>query len=159
MIVSPDSSCALTATSTEEASLFSNLSPDVTPIATKSQRFNDEDRAFIQKTVDDWLAQDIIKPRSSPWRAQVVVVKNDSNCHRKRLCIDYSQTINLFTELDAYPLPRIDDMINKLANYSYFSTFDLRSAYHQIMLLSLNVNTQLFRSTASYTNSLEYLLA
>jgi len=30
------------------------------------------------------------------------------------MCIDYSQTINLFTELDAYPLPRIDDIINKL---------------------------------------------
>ena len=85
--------------------------------------------------MDNWLAQDINKPSSSPWRAQVVVVKNDSNCHRKRLCIDYSQTNNLFTELDAYSLPRIDDMINKLANYNYFSTFDLRSAYHQIMLL------------------------
>ena len=135
LIVSSDSSCALTAASTEEASLFSNLSPDVTPIATKSRRFNDEDRAFIQKTVDDCLAQDIIKPSSSPWQAQIAVVKNDSNCHRKRLCIDYSQTINLFTELDAYPLPRIDDTINKLANYGYVSTSDLRSAYHQIMLL------------------------
>ena len=135
MIVSPDSSCGLTAASTEEASFFSNLSSDVTPIATKSLRFNDEDRAFIQKTVDDCLAQDIIKPSTSPWRAQVVVVKYDSNCHRKRLCIDCSQTINLFTELDAYPSPRIDDMVNKLANYSYFSTFDIRSAYHKIMLL------------------------
>ena len=127
LVVSPDRSCALTVASTEEASLFSNLSPNVTPIATKSRRFNDEDRKFIQKTVDDWLAQNIIEPSSSPWRAQVVVVKNDLNCHRKRLCIDYSQTINLFTELDAYPLPQIDDMINKLDKYTYFSTFDLRS--------------------------------
>ena len=159
MIVSPDSSCALTAASTEEASLFFNLFPDVTPIATKSRRFDDEDRAFIQKTVDDWLAQDIIKPSSSPWRAQVVVVKNDSNCHGKRLCIDYSQTIHLFTELDAYPLPRIDDMINKLANYSYFLTFDLRSAYHQIMLLKSKRKYTALKPTASSTNSLEYLLA
>ena len=50
------------------------------------------------------------------------------------MCIDYSQTVNLFTELDAYPLPRIDDMINKLSQYKLFSTFDLKSAYHQIPL-------------------------
>jgi hypothetical protein len=58
------------------------------------------------------------------------VVKEDNR--KRRLCIDYSQTINLYTELDAYPLPRIEDMINKLAGYSVFSTFDLKSAYHQI---------------------------
>ena len=52
--------------------------------------------------------------------------------HKKRMCIDYFQTVNLFTELDAYPLPRIDDMINKLSQYTLFSTFDLKSAYHQI---------------------------
>eukprot|EP00794_Sanderia_malayensis_P004470 gene4470-5064_t len=50
------------------------------------------------------------------------------------MCIDYSQTVNLFTELDAYPLPHIDDMINKLSQYKAFSTFDLKSAYHQIPL-------------------------
>ena len=41
-----------------------------------------------------------------------------------------------FTELDAYPLPRIDEMINNLVNYKLFSTYDLKSAYHQILLIS-----------------------
>jgi len=50
------------------------------------------------------------------------------------VCVDYSQTINIYTELNAYPLPRIDDMVNELAKYSVFSTFDLRSAYHQIKI-------------------------
>lgn len=45
---------------------------------------------------------------------QVIIVKDDLKQHKKRMCIDYSQTINLFTELEAYPLPRIDDLINKL---------------------------------------------
>ena len=45
---------------------------------------------------------------------------------KKRLCIDYSQTINQYTEVDAYPLPRIDDMITNLAKYRVFSDFDLR---------------------------------
>ena len=29
-----------------------------------------------------------------------------------------------------YPLPRIDDMINNLAKYRVFSTFDLKNAFH-----------------------------
>ena len=67
--------------------------------------------------------------------AQVVVVKNQSQPAKKRLCVDYSQTINQYTELDAYPLPQIDNMINNLAHYKVFSTFDLRNAYHQVPIL------------------------
>ena len=50
------------------------------------------------------------------------------------MVIDYSQTIDRFTQLDAYPLPNINDMVQKIAQYSVFSTIDLRSAYHQIPL-------------------------
>ena len=51
------------------------------------------------------------------------------------MCVDYTQTINKFTYLDAYPLPRIDDQINELFKYHFFSALDLTSAYHQIPLL------------------------
>ena len=51
--------------------------------------------------------------------------------NKKRLCIDYSHTVNQYTEVDAYPPPRIDDMITNLAKYRVFSTFDLKNAYHQ----------------------------
>jgi len=50
------------------------------------------------------------------------------------MCIDYSQTINLFTVLDAYPLPKIDEMLRKFARYRVFSAFNLKSAYHQLNL-------------------------
>ncbi|XP_066979054.1 uncharacterized protein [Macrobrachium rosenbergii] len=60
--------------------------------------------------------------------------KDPLDRHKKRLCIDYSQTINQYTELDAYPLPRIEDMVHSLAKYNVFSTFDLKSAYHQISI-------------------------
>ena len=68
----------------------------------------------------------------SPWRAQVVVTKDEN--HKKRLAIVFSQTINRFTLLDAFPLPRISDMVNKIAQYRVFSTIDLRSAYQQVPL-------------------------
>ena len=61
-----------------------------------------------------------------------------SSCYETResqkTFIDYSQTINRFTQLDAFPLPRISDTINEIAQYRVFSTLDLQSAYHQIPL-------------------------
>jgi transposase InsO family protein len=51
------------------------------------------------------------------------------------MVIDYSQTINRFTQLDAYPLPKISELVNTVAHYHVFSTLDLKSAYHQIPLL------------------------
>ena len=133
LVVANELNCALAIADTKEASLFFNLASGVKPIATKSRHFNEAYRTFIQKAVDGWL-EGIILPSSSPWRDRVVVVKNELNCHKKRLCVDYSQTIKIYAELDAYPLPRIDDMVNELSKYNVFSTFDLRNAYHQIKL-------------------------
>ena len=65
----------------------------------------------------------------SPWHVQIVFVK-DANKNKHCMCVDYSQTVNLFTELDAYPLPRIETLINNLAKYHVFSTFNLHIAYH-----------------------------
>ena len=116
-------------------SLFSNLSRGYRPIATKSRKYNQEDRKFIQNHVDQLLKEGIIQSSSFPWRAQVVIVTDECNRHKKRMCVDYSQTINIYSELDAYLLPRNDDMVNELAQYNIFSTFDLRSAYHQIKII------------------------
>ena len=52
--------------------------------------------------------------------------------HKKRMVVDYSQTINRFTLLDAYPQKNISEMVEQISQYKIFSTLDLRSAYHQI---------------------------
>ena len=54
--------------------------------------------------------------------------------HKRRIVIDYSQTVNRFTLLDAYPLPTIDKQISAIAKGTIFSTLDLKSAYYQIPL-------------------------
>ena len=48
--------------------------------------------------------------------------------------VDYSQTVNQYTEPDEYPLPRFDDMIHNIAQYKVLSMFDLKSAYHQVQI-------------------------
>jgi len=79
------------------------------------------------------LRDAMIEPSTSPWRAQFVVVNNSN--HKKRLCIDYSQTINKFTLLDAYPLSRMQSVANSVAQYIWFSSLDLKSEYHQVRIL------------------------
>jgi len=120
IVVSHDETCSVTVAETQEVSLFSNLTAGVKPITTKSRRFSHEDRLFIQDNVDKMLSEGVIRPSSSPWRVQVLIVKYEANGHEKKLCIDYLQTINIYTELDAYPLPRIDDMTNDLSKYCVF---------------------------------------
>ena len=124
--------CGLSSMSAEPPSLFSNLSVDCKPIAAKSRRYNCHDRKFIAQEIDRMLKDDIIERSNSSWRSQVLVTKDEHR--KKRLVLDYSQTINKYTELDAYPLPRIDDYVNDLAKYNYFSKIDLKSAYHQVSI-------------------------
>jgi len=48
--------------------------------------------------------------------------------------MDYSQTVNLYTVAKVYSLLRVEGMILKLMKYHVFSTFCLKSAYHQLEL-------------------------
>ena len=123
---------ALSTLNVEPPNLFEHLTADCTPISSKSRKYSHDDRKFIQSEVIRLLQEGIIEQSNSPWRAQVVVTKNERS--KKRMVVDYSQTVNRFTQLDAYPLPRIDDLVNKMAGYHVFSTIDLKSAYHQIPL-------------------------
>ena len=110
-------------------SLFSHLTPDCQPVAARYRNYSKEDLEFIRCEVRRLLAERIIVPSNSPWRSQVVVVKQTN---KKRLAVDYSETINKYTLPNAYPIPRITDIIQDLSKYSFFSKIDLTSAYHQI---------------------------
>ena len=113
--------------------LFEHLTEDCKPIAVKSRKQTKSNAKFIKEEVQELLKAGIIKPSTSPWRAQVLVTK-ESETHRKRMVVDYKQTINRFTELDAYPLPDAEKMVRDISQYKYFSTFDLKSGYYQVPL-------------------------
>ena len=114
-------------------SLFTHLSSDCKPTAVKSSRHTKDDEEFIKKETERLLDEGIIKPSKSPRRAQVLVTK-ETEKHKKHMVIDYSQKINCYTKLDAYLLPKINNMVSKISKYSVFSMLDLKSAYYQVPL-------------------------
>ena len=122
-------------------------------VATKSRRYSKEDKDFIAE-VQQLLEKGIIEPSDSPWRAQVVVTRNET--HSKRLVIYYSQIINRFTQLDAYPLPRIDDTINKIAQYKVLTQLTLKVHTIKFQLEMKRRNIPLLKPTNAYINSVDY---
>ncbi|XP_045776080.1 uncharacterized protein LOC123874634 [Maniola jurtina] len=125
--------CNVLQASVPPASVFTNLSPNIRPIVVRSRRYSKEDEDFIKEEVSKLLEDGVVETSISPWRAQVLVA--GGGVHRKRLVIDYSMTINKFTELDAFPLPSIESVVNNVSRFKVFSQIDLKSAYHQVPIL------------------------
>lgn len=66
------------------------------------------------------------------WAAPIVpVVKSDGSV---RICGDYRLTVNRVSKLDAYPLPKVDELFASLAGGKTFSKLDLQHAYQQLVL-------------------------
>ena len=62
-----------------------------------------------------------------------------------RFCIDYRE-FNKVTIRNQYPLPRIDDLFDKLQGARVFSKIDLRSGYHQLKIRSEDVPKTAFKT-------------
>ena len=96
--------------------LFEHIRENTQMVATKPRRYSQVDTEFISPEVKRLLNDELIEPSSSSWRAQPLVVTQVN--HKKRIVIDYSQTVNKFTLLDAYPLPDMQDIVRQIAQYT-----------------------------------------
>ena len=97
------------------------------PVRQQLRRFPPAHLEAISEHVENMTQQGIIKPASSPWASNIVLVRKKDGTYR--CCIDYRQ-LNNVTVKDAYPLPRIDMCLDAISQAKWFSTFDLRSSYH-----------------------------
>ena len=59
------------------------------------------------------------------------------------MTVDY-RALNCQTKKDVYPLPRIDDLLDKLAKAKYLSAIDLASGYHQIAMAPEDIEKTAF---------------
>ena len=61
------------------------------------------------------------------------------------MVVDY-RPITELTVVDKYPFPRIDEMLDRVGDVSYFSKLDLHSGFHQILVFPEHVERTAFRT-------------
>ena len=81
--------------------------------------------------VQDFLDMTILEPSSSAWRSPLLfVTKPDGSI---RMTIDL-RGVNSVTKKDQFPLPRIDDMLERMKGAKFMTKLDLKNAFFQILL-------------------------
>ncbi|GBG74849.1 hypothetical protein CBR_g19362 [Chara braunii] len=105
------------------------LKDDTVPPRGCIYRMSEKEHQVLRAQLDDLLANGWIRPSCSPYGAPVLFVRKKNK--DLRLCIDYRK-LNAQTIKNAGPLPRIDDLLERLGGAKYFSKLDLKSEYHQI---------------------------
>ncbi len=73
----------------------------------------------------------VIEPSSSEWSSPIVLVpKKDGTL---RFCLDFRK-LNSVSKFDPYPMPRVDELVERLGRAKFLSTLDLCKGYWQVPL-------------------------
>ncbi|EIE80635.1 hypothetical protein RO3G_05340 [Rhizopus delemar RA 99-880] len=107
------------------------IKEDTMPISHRPYRMSPIETEHLQKELDKYCKLGVIAPSNSPWAAPVILVKKKNGEYR--MVIDYRK-LNAVTKKDAYPLPRIDDLLDTLGKAKVFSALDMRAGFHQVPL-------------------------
>jgi len=86
---------------------------------------------FLKEYIEKHLEKGFIRPSKSPIAHGVLFApKKDGTL---RPCIDYRK-LNAITRKNRYPLPRIDELQDRLLNAKWFTAIDIRDAYYRIRM-------------------------
>jgi hypothetical protein len=114
--------------------------PGVAPPAKVPYQMSHEKLKERKVQLEELLKKRYIKPTKSPYGAPVLFVhKKDGTL---KMCVDY-RTLNKVTVKNRYPLPRIDDLFDRLSTAKMFSRIDLCSGYYQIRIVEGNEEKRL----------------
>ena len=91
---------------------------DHPPIAEPLRRHPKVYLDVIDQSVDRLVEAGICEPCSSPWTANIVLVKKKGS-PVPRITVDYRK-LNEITVKDKFPLPRISDCLGALSGSVYF---------------------------------------
>ncbi|KAL1914578.1 uncharacterized protein VTP21DRAFT_8203 [Calcarisporiella thermophila] len=119
------------------------LVPGTEPPSRATYRLRYPEMDEMHKQLRDLLEKGCIQPSKSPFSAPVLFAKKNG-CDL-RTCIDY-RALNKFTIKNRYPLPRIDEILDRVQGARIFSKIDLRSGYHQIRIAANDVPKTAFRT-------------
>src|SRR5215213_2249375 len=119
------------------------LIPGSEPPSRPIYRMSFDEMNELKRQLADLLKKGFIRPSISPFGSPVLFV------HKKegtlRLCIDY-RALNKITIKNRYPLPRVDELMDRLVGANYFTKIDLYSGYHQIRIKKEDIHKTAFRT-------------
>ncbi|QRV99033.1 Retrotransposable element Tf2 protein [Ceratobasidium sp. AG-Ba] len=107
------------------------LKPDAVPRHGPIYSLGPREDEELRKTVTKQLEAGLIRPSKSPMASPVIFVKKKNGS--LRMCIDYRK-LNDMTVKNVYPLPRSNDLIEKLRGAKIFSKFDLKWGYNLVRI-------------------------
>ena len=105
--------------------------PTADPPKRKLYPLDSSELAELKSQIEKFLASNRIVPSSSPYGAPILFAKKKDG--GLRMCIDY-RLLNSQTIPDTFPLPRIDELLQRIQGAKVFSKLDLRDGYHQILM-------------------------
>jgi len=105
------------------------------------------------------LVDDIIQSSQSSWNFPILIVpkKLDSSGKCKlRICVDFRR-LNDITVGDSFPLPNIQEILDKLGRAQYFSALDCASGYWQVPLAEEDRAKTAFSTPTGHHEYLRFL--
>ena len=99
---------------------------NASPIKLPPYRLPHAHRDAVNQELEEMEKARTIEPSSSPWDAPPRPVRKKDGS--MRLCVDYLR-LNSVSRQDAYPMPRIDDLIDDLGGAKFITTLDLAKGY------------------------------
>lgn len=116
---------------------------DAEPIRSTPYKVPQKLEVQVSEEINKMLDMGVVRPSKSPWASPVVIVpKPDQTI---RFCVDYRR-LNRVTKMDAYPIPRLDRIVERVAAASYITTLDLTKGYWQIPLADEAIEKSAFIS-------------
>ena len=119
------------------------LEPGSTPPFRPFYRLSPLELEEAKRQIDEYLEKGWIEPSSSPYGAPILFVPKKNG--QLRMCVDY-RALNKATVKNRFPLPRIDDLFDRLRGAQVFSSLDLAQGYHQIRVTDDDVPKTAFRT-------------
>ncbi|XP_070576386.1 uncharacterized protein [Ptychodera flava] len=101
------------------------------PVRLRPYRLPESLKETVKVELSKMLKAGIIQKSHSPYAAPIILVKKKDLSWR--FCVDY-RGLNKVTEFDPFPMPRTDEMIEKLGKANYITSIDLTKGYWQIPL-------------------------
>ena len=102
---------------------------DAKPVRLPPYRLPHAYRDIVKKELEEMEKHGIIEKSSSDWSSPIVLVKKKDGT--LRFCIDFRR-LNSVSKTDAYPMPRVDDLLDELGQARFISMLDLTKGYWQV---------------------------